>query len=428
MKQWNEKQGQSLYSKHPSLDHVMETRGATNPLTEPAVRRFGCTRMSFVVMGPTLFALFGSLLLHTPKVTAMESETIIVLTYNLWHGLNPTIGLNLGEFEDPARRELRLRGFLNQARALDPDIVFLQEVNPAPELSRRIGRELGYDHTSQIDNGGIRVGAIGVPANLRSGLAILAKRGLGLRSLGGRKLSGPWGFCSSVVCFQTGELRFALAAEVTVKGQRLLLVNTHLHHGPALTQEAADALAGLVHEGKITPERAGEIAVTIGQASKRRSREISEAIAFAGECGADRKPTILAGDLNATPDTPEIQWLTETAQFHNVLSAVDTKEPAPTWDVERNGNIRFFSAFKPLHVFEPVVMDRLQPIFRSRSRRIDHILHRGVEGFLEVTSTGLFGETPHEGVLSSDHFGVWVELSQVAPPKSSDISDSLIAR
>ena len=343
---------------------------------------------------------------------AMERDTLTVVTYNIWHGLNPVGLVRFEEFETPERRETRLQGFFAQVRALDPDILFLQEVNPAPEKSERIARELGYDRVYQIDNAGLRLGGYGIPANLRSGLAILAKKDLALEALGGSKLSGPPGFCSTALSLQYSEFRYAVAAAVTVNGRRLLLMDLHLHHGPEVTPEMRSALDDLVEEGAIDQSRASEVIDTTNQSSERRSGEFGRAIELAEAVGYQETPMLMAGDFNAAPGAPELDWLIRTKGFRPV-SEYDVAKAPYTWDTEGNPNTGFSSEFQPVHEFEPVVMDRLRPVMDSRSRHIDYIFHRRVDGFLVLKETGVFGDTPHEGIMASDHFGVYAVFEVV---------------
>ena len=144
--------------------------------------------------GIVLAGIFVALI-PAESAAEMKRDRLTVLNYNIWHGLNPTSALRFDEFETRERREARLAGFLEQARALDPDIIFLQEVNPAPDRSKGIARALGYDRVFLVDNAGIKIGSLGLPTNLRSGLAILAKKDQGLKKLGGRKLAGTLGSC-----------------------------------------------------------------------------------------------------------------------------------------------------------------------------------------------------------------------------------------
>jgi endonuclease/exonuclease/phosphatase family metal-dependent hydrolase len=337
-------------------------------------------------------------------------NALTVLTYNLWHGLNPTSAWRFQEFESALERETRLQGFLRMTRELDPDIVFLQEVNPAPGTSRRIASALGYDSVYQIDNAGLKIFSLGLPTNLRSGLAILAKKGLGLKKLGGRKLSGPPGGCSRAASFQFNEFRYALAAEVQVNGTGILLMNTHLHHGLETNPELTARLDELVFRGDITREKAREVLKITDQASARRQQELKKAVAWARGMGFDRRPTILAGDFNATPGAPELAWLTGEIGFVSATLDNDPEKVLMTWDTRRNPNTQFIANFKPPTEFASFIMEHMKPVVLQQSRRLDYIFFRPVGIRLQVSDTGLFGDRTYKGRFCSDHFGVYARF------------------
>lgn len=334
---------------------------------------------------------------------------LTVLDYNIWHGLNPRGLARFEEFETPEVREKRLTHFLAQARRLDPDVVFLQEVNPAPALSRRIARELGMDAVWSLDNTGLKVLGYGPPTNFYSGLAILAKKGLGLRERGEKTLSGPFRIASRLLCFQTAENRGALAAEVRLGDRHVLLVNTHLHHGPEVTPEIRGAIEALAEKGMIPKTRPAEVFAIIEQSEWRRQEELNVAMEWMRKMGADSMPVLFAGDFNASPDAPELRWLKLDQGF---ASATDDEGPElfMTWDHERNRNTDTLKGFEPVHRFEPPVMDVLQKILEEETRRLDYIFHRGFAR-LGVERSGIFGDVPDaEGRMASDHFGVYAVL------------------
>jgi len=335
---------------------------------------------------------------------------LTVVTYNLWHGLNPTSAWRFQEYENESEREKRLKGFLRMARELDPDIILLQEVNPAPGQTRRIASELGYDAVYQIDNAGLKVFFLGVPTNLRSGLAILAKKGLGLEKLGARKLSGSVGGCNRAFSFQFNEFRYALAAGVRVNGTELLLLNTHLHHGVETNAELIAALDQLVIQGKITRKKAEEVREITEQASVRRKKELERALELARGLGFDRHPTILAGDFNATPAAPELVWLKQDVGFASVTRDDDPDQLLMTWDTKRNPNTQFIANFKPPTEFASFIMEHMRPVVLQQSRRLDYIFFRPAGSVLEVAEAGIFGDEPHEGRMCSDHFGIYARF------------------
>ena len=339
-------------------------------------------------------------------------ERLVVLTYNMWHGFNPDGKFRFSEYETEAQREARLQCFYHYARQLDPDLLFLEEVNPAPGRAKRIARDLGYDYTFVIDNAGIKIGSLGIPTNLRSGLAILAKKDLRLRGLGGRKLSGPFGWISRWCSLQTEEFRYALAAEVFVNGRRILLMGTHLHHGPEADAEIRAAVAQLAAQGKITRERADGVIADFNLASKRRRRELECAISFARELGLDNSPALFAGDFNASPDSAELAWFKRDLGFQSVTNDDDPANMLMTWDYQRNPNTHFFADFVPVNQFEPAVMDIVQPIIVKQTNRLDYIFYRGFDGFFAVREAGLFADQAFEARMCSDHFGIYAVFQQ----------------
>ncbi len=343
---------------------------------------------------------------------SQDFTTLKVLNYNVWHGLNPTSVLRFGEYETADARRSRYENFLSQARAFDADVLFLQEVNPAPGMSRRIAKDLGMDAVWQIDNAGLKLGSAGVPTNLRSGLTILARKDLELKKIGGKKLSGPRGFCNDWMTFQFNEFRFVLAASITVRGKEILLLNTHLHHGPEVTPETKDAMNALVENGDITRERADEILAVIAQACEKRRGELEKAMAFARSLGRENSPAIFAGDFNASPDAAELIWLRDDLGFHSVTKDEPGEGFFYTWDWQRNENTHQIDSFVPVNTFpEEKVNKAIHDLEIGLSRRIDYIFYRNADDLFADFESGLFGDKPKDGRMASDHFGIWANFA-----------------
>ncbi|MDP8256331.1 MAG: endonuclease/exonuclease/phosphatase family protein [Candidatus Alcyoniella australis] len=365
-------------------------------------------------LGVAALALALSLLpvgCASPPDGGEMDRTLTVIDYNLWHGLNPVGLLKFDEFETPAERELRLEGFLAQARALQPDLIFLQEVNPVPGLSARIADELGMQRVFQVGNSGIKIGSLGPPINLRSGLAILAAPQLHLEKLDGCKLSGSTGRCGPWLSIQTGEFRYALVARVEINGRELMLINTHLHHGMEIDQQVRQGLDELVDKGTITREQADAALAEVALASQRRRSEIERALDCAADAGLDQStPVLFAGDFNASPDAPELTWLKSHLGFASVTDDSDPQNLLYTWDPQRNSNTLFVSDFKPPSDGEGLIFAHLGQTLVHQRRRLDYIFTRSTGSLLEPRESGLFADQPRNGTMSSDHFGVFAKF------------------
>ena len=111
-------------------------------------------------------------------------ETLKIVTYNTWYGLDGHGLLKMGEYEDAKIRAKRLDLLIEGLKELKPDIIFLQEVNPVGRMPGKLKKALGYSAISKIYNGGIKIFGLGIPVNLNMGLVILAKKELKLKSIG----------------------------------------------------------------------------------------------------------------------------------------------------------------------------------------------------------------------------------------------------
>jgi endonuclease/exonuclease/phosphatase family metal-dependent hydrolase len=116
-------------------------------------------------------------------------------------------------------------------------------------------------------------------------------------------------------------------------------------------------------------------------------------------------PTIVAGDLNASPDAACVRFLAgaqslhgRSAHYHDAW-AVAGRGPGHTWTVDN-----------PAAAAEIGTLVR-QPGHR---RRIDYVLvgswHRHPDARAEVRAAALVGDHPVDGVWIGDHFGVVADL------------------
>jgi endonuclease/exonuclease/phosphatase family metal-dependent hydrolase len=116
-------------------------------------------------------------------------------------------------------------------------------------------------------------------------------------------------------------------------------------------------------------------------------------------------PTIVAGDLNASPVAASIRYLTglqsiggRSAHYHDAW-AVAGDGPGHTWTADN-----------------PTARAEIDQLVRqpNHRRRIDYVLigspHAHPDASCRVRSAALAFDKPSEGVWASDHFGVVVDL------------------
>src|SRR3954466_14554489 len=103
------------------------------------------------------------------------NSTLKALTLNLWHGLNPFGFIEFKPLESAKNRRIRERAQIHLIKQLEPDLVFLQEVNPAVSRAEEFKKQLGYAMVHQTVLSGIKLFGRGIPRGLDFGLCILAK-------------------------------------------------------------------------------------------------------------------------------------------------------------------------------------------------------------------------------------------------------------
>lgn len=340
------------------------------------------------------------------------------LTLNMWHGLDGNSSIHMGQLEPLGRRERRLTSTIASLKDSGADVVCLQEVNPAPILSKELSEKLGLTQIHTIDNGGLRLGNWGLPPPLFCGITTLADSNLNLNFLGEYQLSGPAiSYASDFFCFRLKETRMVLFGmlEESPWG-RVLIGNYHLHHGVELTGTLKSKLNDLYRD-KIVSEIELKGAFDFCYAARdRRLRELdnlkNQIDRLCKEFRTDN--ILLAGDLNCSDESLEwkkvISW-----GFVDCHSKVNGSEGGFTWNSRLNTeNHRYGQNFHfpwPIEQITEKVeaREQLRQAFLEnefRLRRIDYLFARGPIS-QAIRSTNLFAEKPDShGMYISDHFGV----------------------
>ena len=351
-----------------------------------------------------------------PRVSDPQPVQLKVLTYNVWHGLSQAT-FKMRELEPPGQKEARIQWQITQIKALDPDIVFLQEVNPVSALSQRLADALGqrYSYVFHRDNCGTSLFNVGLPVNLQSGLVVMVKQPLQVRKLEAIKLSGGFGGCEGVATFQLAEFRYALLARVFHPDFGSFYgVSTHLHHGPEWTQKMRDQISEWDKEGVLTPDQKQKLVEAIDQGVKRRKQELEVLFHHLSEWTArSEEPVLLAGDFNLKPDSQTYQSILNQ-NFKDVMGQSLTPY---TFDTQANQeNHRHTRHLKlPVPVFESEeIKTWFQTHYLLEPRRIDYIF---VSPGVSFESPRLFGteKSPTTGLTGSDHFGVTADIT-LNPP------------
>ena len=362
------------------------------------------------------------------KPTGIPMQRIRLLTYNTLHGLEPS-GLTVKANESKDARQARLDLQFRQLSAIQPDVMLLQEVNPLPEMAERYvaamkGYGLEYRAVHQVDACGVRLApGLAVVPDLNNGLAVLAKAPLKVRKVEGLKLSGGFGRCDDYAGFQTGELRYALIAEVENPntGRKLLTVSLHLHSGIERNAFFIQKLNDAVNNGKARREDVEAIVSAMEQDQERRLGEIRLLIKEIQKLYATETylGVLVGGDFNFEPDDPEYREL-EKAGLKDTYAMASPETEVYSLDPQRNviageGIREVPSALRD--AMRRLPESQQQKVLEgyqkgvSQARRVDFLflMRRPSDQQMGCFRQELFGESGGVSVApGSDHYGVLV--------------------
>ena len=362
----------------------------------------------------------------TPTPSGTPMPLIKVLTYNTLHGLEPS-GLTVKASESKEVRQARLNLQFQQLSVVQPELMLLQEVNPLPEMAEEYvtalkGFGLQYAEVHQVDACGVRLSPrLAVVPGLNNGLAVLAKAPLRLRKVKGLKLSGGFGACTDFVGFQTGELRYALIAEVENPdtGRKLLAVSLHLHSGIERTAFFVQKINEAVDQGKVRREDFERVIAALEQNQERRLDEIRLLVKELQKMQAEGTyfGAIIGGDFNFEPDDPEYREL-KRAGLTDTYTIASSDNDVYSLDPQRNliageGIRKVPSALR--EAIKRLPDSQQQKLLEgyqkgiSQARRVDFLflMNKPSDSLKGCLRQELFGQPVTLSINpGSDHFGV----------------------
>ena len=396
------------------------------------MRQFFFYLFSFFSLGLVFCASVASSEATPSKAADFKSESALyqtsgkklkVLSFNIWHGLTPKGAISMEYLVGKTREHFdrRVEAQIKAIKDLDPDLIFLQEVNPVTEISKKYAKALNMDFIYLIDNCGVKVFQLGIPQPLFSGLVILAKKGLKLKLKKKVKLSGSFGFCHPILSLQFSEFRFALFGSISLEPEKeVLLVNTHLHHafnpsfviGP-LVETAKKASLNELQTKAFTDQVYG--------GEERRLAEVNKLLSTIESLKGQKNyfTTILAGDLNDIVESKTVQKVLKgcpeekaCVSFKPAYTFRNT--PKPTYDTKKSKTrafqVKFSFPYKAPEELTEKQKTLINSVFIRANdipKKIDYIF---LGPSIKVTSYSLFGDEPYSNLFLSDHFGVLADI------------------
>lgn len=201
---------------------------------------------------------------------------------------------------------------------------------------------------------------------------------------------------------------------------RVLLINTHLHHGLEATPAMLTELDRLAKELDLSEDVVLELKSRLAAGSERRARELAVLLEAVARYESRYEVVMIGGDFNASPEGGFGEAL-RAAGFQDVWSAAHSADgdPGLTFDATRNPANHLLQADFPLTLvvedlsFAPKVKEALLALAHkqeSRPRRIDYLWMRAASAPLAVNDVRMVGQPDAEGLAPSDHFGVCADV------------------
>lgn len=373
-----------------------------------------------------------------------------IATFNVWHGLagrGPLHGLlGFREFESASRRELRWRKALRDCLDVNADVFLFQELNPVSQRGKDLALALGGEFQGCVDQSGLKLFSRGFPHNLASGLGILLRSGVRparRRDLAFpvprfRKLSGGVGTSGESLSFHIDEQRYAQFSSVRHESLgRLLIVNTHLHHGFEKFPELMRLLQGAVGTGRVAQREVDALSLFLEHARDRRLSEIDRILEVVDTSKKENDGVLIGGDFNSVPTGAATTLLSisgfrdlYTVANEDLLGKRSENKMGATWDPDlnpANHRLQQEKGFQfPLPDFGNSELLNVYREFDKIPRRIDFLFARGslldspkmqlksVQNFgMPGSASGDDPESEDKTLSASDHFGVvatWEEV------------------
>jgi len=316
----------------------------------------------------------------------------------------------MGEYETDIIREKRYKALLTQIKQLDPDIIGIHEANKLPYYAKRLAEARGYDVFYHVGVGGIRLGPIGLPWNLREGDAILIKKYLNPQFVGRKQLSG--GYVGNWATFHFADATQVIAVKIAYKNKPIFLFATHWHaslsNSPYILAKAKE----LYDRGEVSEEEYQNVLKKIKEGIDWRLSESEKTLEFIQKTAKDY-PFILMGDFNAESGSQEIKELLQFGMV-DVFQISNPDSPGFTWDPKTNLNQKAHYLIDTPSVKDLNLYGKLEIFSRVTPKRIDYIFLGPFFFFnsqrISVKSSKVVMNEIINGVHTSDHYGIFAEI------------------
>ncbi len=344
------------------------------------------------------------------SISVLAQDTRLkIVSFNVWSGLDYKGKIKMGEYETSERKEQRFNLLLHQLRIIKPDVIFLQEANPVGKYSSRLADSLGFYEIHQVCNAGIKLGTIGLPLNLKEGIAILADKKLNLKYFDVWKLGGSFGVFGDALTIHFDESNFALVGKISIDEIPVYLVNVHLTASVPIDSILSKKFELFCKNNSISEE---EIQNTYKKWTTNFKRQNDELEILSEQLKKihDNSPFIIGGDFNTGPERKELKELIRSCGLTDTF-VKNNLEQNYTWDPSKNHNISYSTKTIDAGGNKLSGYNILSTIYDSQPRRIDYIFLDHHFKKDNILAYKIIFDSTKNNLYASDHFGVYSKIN-----------------
>jgi len=333
---------------------------------------------------------------------ALYAQTLKVVTFNVWSGVDYRGTFYYNEYESEETRQQRFDLLINALKKLDADIILLQEVTPVGSKSKILAEQLNMDEIHITVNSGVKLFGLGMPSNLDEGLVILAKKEYNLELYDAVKLYGATGAHGNCFSFHLDEANFMLIGKIMIDDTPVYIANTHLISSADESKQTLALLNEKFSAGFVDSLKYQEVIDLIVKKSDRRYEEVEDIIDYFSELGT-KSAVIIGGDFNADFESKDFELFEKNGYHANEIKLTTWNQDNPNVELEIDTDKQLADTTD--------IREIENYLSNSISRQLDYIFINSKFDDKDIINQELLFTDKIKEVQLSDHYGLMSEIA-----------------
>lgn len=299
----------------------------------------------------------------------IASENISFVTFNVWSGLDYNGFFKCKELEPPNDKSFRQTIILSGLKKLNSDIICLNGINPAKDISKEIALFLDLNYEYHISRSGARIASVSLPINLREGDGLFFNKDFLIEPCGILKMNSL--LSKSGISFLSKNGVQVFGEKVITSESEFYVFSVHWTKSPLDDTSSLTNMVDLYTKGEMEPFAFSEMIDQAVEGAIKRKEQAEETLSFINSKTGEL-PVVIMGSLNALPESDEMKIIKNSG----FIDVFDKAGKSNGFTIESSG----------------------------MKYRLDYILVRG-KGVVPLSAERVMDE-PVYGVYPSKRYGV----------------------